>query len=232
MFKKRQRNSLYECLLAAHLDPSQFNLNELDLGSELVVQIDHKQGDSFFAVSWDRPERYQNTEYRITTRVGDEAEGSYHAGQWSDIEEAALEWARDLEYFLNSPDLWAELRREQEILSGTEYERMSNAQFTADEQLRITQQLREIKSNLAEQYSLSGERLSQVEAKLDEVEEASHRLGRKDWLNIFLGVMFTLIATAILPPEAIQHIIANVIHGLPDLFGFSGGPPPSIPPVA
>jgi hypothetical protein len=41
----------------------------------------------------------------------------------------------------------------------------------------------------------------------------------KDWLLMFYGVMFTLIITALLPPDAVQRIVAMVSHGLGDLFG-------------
>ena len=164
-------------------------------------------------------------------KIGDEAPEDFIAGQWSDIEDMVHEWARDVKYFLNNPDLWAELRSEQNILSGSAYETMSNAPFGADEQVRIAEQLREIRSYLAERCSLSDEQTAEIEARLHHLEEATHRIGRKDWLLMFYGVILTLIVTALVPPDVVQHVIGMVIDGLGDFFGF-GGPPPSLPPVA
>jgi hypothetical protein len=227
MLTKRQRNALYTTIANAGLDPRQCELGDVvHLGGDQTIIL-HRPSDSHFLVTYDKATNW----YTTGGKAGDEILEGVSTPEWAAVTRSAGDWTRLVREFTDSPDLWAELRREQEILSGAEYARMSNAPFTAGEQLRIAEQLREVKSNLVEQYSLSGERLSRVEAKLDEVVEASHRLGRKDWLNIFLGVMLTVIVTAILPPDAVQHIIANVIHGLPDLFGF-GGPPPSIPPVA
>jgi hypothetical protein len=95
-----------------------------------------------------------------------------------------------------------------------------NAPFGPAEQSRIAAQLREVKDYLADRYPLSDEEISEVEVRLDEVAAATHRAGRKDWLLMFYGVMFTLIVTALLPPDAVQRIMAMVSHGLGDLFGF------------
>jgi hypothetical protein len=140
-------------------------------------------------------------------------------------------WARDVKEFMGIPDPWAELRREKEVLSDAVYARISNAPFTSDEQVRIAEQLREIKSYLVQQHSVSGEQLSQIEARVDQIEEATHHIGRKDWLLMFYGVMFTMIVTVLVPPDAVQHVIVTVLQGLGDLFG-SGGTPPALPPVA
>jgi len=69
-----------------------------------------------------------------------------------------------------------------------------------------------------------------VEAKLDEIEAAAGRIGRKDWQLLFCGVTFTVIVTGLLPPEAVQHILAMALQGLDHLFG-DGGRPPQLPPL-
>jgi hypothetical protein len=69
-----------------------------------------------------------------------------------------------------------------------------------------------------------------LEARLDEVEAATGRLGRKDWLLVFWGRFFGVIVSGVLPPEAVHHILWVALHGLEHHFG-SGGFPPQIPPV-
>jgi hypothetical protein len=79
-------------------------------------------------------------------------------------------------------------------------------------------------------YSLSSEQMSRVEARLEEAEAATRRIGRKDWLLLLCGVMFTVIVTDLVPPEAVQHVLAMALHGLDHLFG-GGGRRPQLPPM-
>jgi hypothetical protein len=79
-------------------------------------------------------------------------------------------------------------------------------------------------------YSLSSEQLSRVEAMLDEAEAATSRIGRKDWLLLFAGVMFSVIVTDLLPPGVVQHVLMMAFHGLDHLFG-GLPPPPKLPPM-
>jgi hypothetical protein len=154
----------------------------------------------------------------------------YEAFTWTKVPEKVRQWAEEVKRDVDTPDLWADLQREREILAGARYEAVENTLFTLDEQAQIAKQLREIKEYLKKTYSLSGEQMSRVEAKLDEAEEAACRIGRKDWLLLFCGVMFTLIVTGLLPPEAVQHIILIAVHGLDHLLG-GGGRPPELPPM-
>jgi hypothetical protein len=224
MLTKKQRNSLLKKLAKAGLDPTQCDLDDREHG----VWIEHRPTRSVMVAN----EFSSGRELLLVGKYGDGGqEQQIIDNDWPRVERRFYNWAKAVKELVDTPDLWVALRREKDAFSSTEYRTMSNAPFTADERLRIAEQLREIKVHIIEQYELSGERLSRIEGDLDEVVEASHRLGRKDWLNIFYGVMFTLIVTALLPPDTVQHMIVTVIHGLGDLFGF-GAPPPSLPPVA
>jgi len=121
-----------------------------------------------------------------------------------------------------------ELTREREFLSNTGYESSSNSLFTEPERAEITAQIREIKEYIKDSLSLSAEQMSQVEARLNEAEAAASHIGRKDWLLLFMGVLFTLIVSGLVTPEIVQHIFAMTLHGLSHLFG--GGDRPLKPP--
>ena len=70
--------------------------------------------------------------------------------------------------------------------------------------------------------------MSRIEARLDEAEEASRRIGRKDWLMAFNGAVFSLILTDLLPAQAAEHILVMTLAGLGHLFGI-GSPPQLLP---
>src|ERR1039457_323993 len=115
-----------------------------------------------------------------------------------------------------------------EFLASAHHESSENSPFTALEQTRISDQLRDIKEYVKKAYSLSAKQMSRVEARLDEAEKASRRMGRKDWLPLFSGTLFTLIVTDLVPPDVTQHIFMMALHGLSHLFGADAKPIPSV----
>lgn len=218
---KKQRNALFARIVTAGLDPGRCEFAE----DEQQVSLTHEPTGSMFSVQLHRHEGYT-----VGKSIADEpAEQSFDL-IWSSVMESVVIWAEGVEEFMGTPDLWAELRREKKVLSGVEYETMSNAPFSRDEQSRIAVQLRQVRDYLADRYPLSDEETSEVEVRLDEIEEATNRTGRKDWLLMFYGVMFTLIVTALLPPEDVQQVVAMVTHGVGDLFGFGVAPPAAAGP--
>ena len=69
-----------------------------------------------------------------------------------------------------------------------------------------------------------------MDARLGQAEQASRRLGRKDWLMLFNGAVFSLILTDLITPQTAQQVIMLTVHGLGHLFGI-GAPPPHLPPA-
>lgn len=208
---KKQRNALYDQIVTAGLDPARCDFAD----DEQDVRLTHGPTGSLFSAQLHKYEGYT-----VRKSIGDEPAEQFFEPAWSAVLSSAGIWAEGVEEFTKAPDLWAELQREKKFLSGDEYESASNAPFSAAEQSRIAAQLRGVKDYLAGRYPLSDEEISEVEVRLDEVAAAARRAGRKDWLLMFYGVMFTLIVTALLPPGAVQRITAMVSHGLGDLFGF------------
>jgi hypothetical protein len=68
-----------------------------------------------------------------------------------------------------------------------------------------------------------------VDARLEHVEEASKRMGRKDWITVLNGAVFSLILADLITPDTAQNVILMALHGIGHLFGV-GGPPPHLPP--
>jgi hypothetical protein len=66
-----------------------------------------------------------------------------------------------------------------------------------------------------------------VERGLDELREASTRVGRKDWLTMLNGAMFSLTVNDLVPQHVVQGAFQMLISGVGHIFGV-GGPPPVI----
>lgn len=164
-------------------------------------------------------------------KVTDRPPAYFETSSWSEILEETCKWGEILKQEVGTPDLWAANRRQREFLSGAGYETVDNTPFTAAEQAEITAQLREIKGYVKKTLSLSDEQMALVEARFDEAERASDHIGRKDWLLLFMGILFTLIITGVIPPNVVQHVIEMAIHGLSHLFG-EGGKAVKLPAIS
>lgn len=223
---KVQRNDIFRAVAAGGLDLSECEF--VAQGNSAWVQ--HALSKSVFIIGDDGQDHYMGR-----VEVGDNKPGSYGAGDWDSVLPHIEQWAAEVKRYAEIdaeiPDLWAELRREKEFLADVQYNNAGNTPFNPAEQAEVARRLLEIKEQAQQTYSLTNDQTEHLEARFDEVEEASRRLGRKDWLLLFYGTLFTLILTDFLPPHAAQHILVSVLQGLGHLFGI-GGLPPSIPPVA
>jgi hypothetical protein len=164
---------------------------------------------------------------------------------WGDVLRVVRGWAIGIgesiaaaQEYERMPDLWDTLYRAQDYAAendgGTEgasftaqhNEDAENAPFTSTEQAEVSDQIRMIKEYLRDKYKLSSEQMSRVEDALNHAEEASRRMGRKDWLILFNGAILSLIISDLIPPQAAQSVLKLVIHGIGHLFGWGGLPPP------
>jgi hypothetical protein len=101
----------------------------------------------------------------------------------------------------------------------------SNTPFTLDEQRQIAAQLKAIKEQLRDRFELTDEQITRIDEKLDEVVEASKRMGRKDWLVYFMGSITALIITATVTGGIGEHVITMFVTALGHLFTGGSGPP-------
>jgi hypothetical protein len=99
-----------------------------------------------------------------------------------------------------------------------------NTPFTPAERAEIINQLGAIRDSVRKNYRLTAQQLATIDKSLEEAEEASKRLGRKDWKSLFYGIVFGLIVNDAIPPDVAQHIFTGVLHGIAHLLG-SGVPP-------
>ena len=141
--------------------------------------------------------------------------------EWKFVLIALRTWLRNVERELSSPNLWALLDQQHELLAATEPTGdTANTPFSPEEQQQIAAQLNEIKQLLVSGHGADPKML---EARIEELEEASTRLGRRDWLLMFLGVSLTWTLEGLIPPEGLQEVLMFAAHTLGHLFG--GGVP-------
>jgi hypothetical protein len=161
----------------------------------------------------------------VTRAVGEESPRGYPVNSWSAVENPPLGlWLSEVKHDLETPNLWTQLRQDQETLTTATSEDAENTPFTAAEQAEIANQLREIKEYVTKTYDLSAGQMHVLETRLDSIRDAASRLGRRDWLTWVAGTL--TILQAVLPPGAIRHILLMTLRSAAHLLGH---PIPELP---
>jgi hypothetical protein len=85
-----------------------------------------------------------------------------------------------------------------------------NGPFTESELTRVATSIEKIKIELSNQRGLLSEQSKLLNHKLDEIADAAHRMGRKDWLLYALGSLTSLVYGAAFAPEVATRIFATM----------------------
>ena len=218
--EKWQRNPILNAIVEGGLDPIECSFDY----EEVPWRVVHMPSGSYFLIGG------CYAHYKLTSLVGDGQPSESDAYSWSTVSKRVERWAREVKRDVDTPDLWAEVRRRQGILASAAFEDTDNSPFTSDERAAIVEQVRQIKEKLRT-YAVPEARMLSIEAKLDYLVSAADRVGRKDWRILFGGVVLSLIAADLLPREVVSDFFTMVPHVLGHIFGDGGGPPelPSTP---
>lgn len=163
--------------------------------------------------------------YNVRAAVRDGQETVYQGLGWESVRQLALRWGREV----TAQNAWTANAQAKDALTAAQGEEMGNAPFTEDEQRQIVAQLQDVRRYVTEELNLPSEEITRIEEMLDEMAEASKRMGRKDWLIYCLGTITALIIAATVAAPVGEHIFTMIIHGLAHLFT-GGNESKQIPP--
>jgi transposase len=122
------------------------------------------------------------------------------------------------------PDLWKQFNQSREFFENQTKEGAGNSHFTSIEQVEISVRIKQAKEYIHNSSELTDEQFSRIATRLEYIEEASKRIGRKDWLIMFNGTVLGMMVNDTITPQVAQHIFVLIVHGLGHFFGY-GGPP-------
>lgn len=218
VLRKWQREEIFDLVEAAGLDPAAFALDEDDGENRLR----HLLAASYFTTR-----RAADGTYTVRYVAGDGPLEDRDGLSWYRLKQRVEGWLREVRTDLEMPDRWAELKQLAGVLAAAQSDGASNEPFTPGEQAEISTRLDATKDLVRRQFELTPEQVTRIEQKLDDLKEASTRLGRKDFVMLALGTVVSLFLTDTVPPHVLQAVLAAIIHGLGHVLGF-GGPPPII----
>ena len=105
------------------------------------------------------------------------------------------------------------------IMGGLVGQDPSNEPFRKEESARIRESLDQVYDLLVARFDIADEKLDYVARKLDEIGEASERLGRKDWLNLAIGTLTSTVVNAALGTEVAKALFEATQEALSWLLG-------------
>lgn len=95
---------------------------------------------------------------------------------------------------------------------------MSNTPFTSQERKRIAQSIQQIRIEISTHSDIAAEKLDFISRKLADIESASDRLGRKDWINLTLGTLTSIVVSIGLEPSTAKVLFSVAGKALSWLF--------------
>lgn len=220
---KSQKNDILILIKEAGLAPSEFDWEDIEsvddpgsLRTHQFNQLVHRPsgyaalfGTDYLAFSPGQ-ETQNETEYKLN---------------WVGKYLSVKRWLSYLRRELETPDLWASVAQEAELLS-LEPADATNSPFTDEEMAQIKRAIEEIRTYITSTHELSDEPLRRVNDKLDYLIDASTRLGRIDWKNLFVGALISLAIQQLTPSgPSLRELFGAAGHLLRYLLGGIISPP-------
>jgi hypothetical protein len=122
-----------------------------------------------------------------------------------------LGWGEAVADWADTPDLWA-------VDADQMPDAANNSLFTKAEQDEIAYWLTGVTVYARESLELSESQLA-IDNAVDELKDASTRIGRKDWRLMFIGAFVTLGLEHVLEPGVVETLMRLATQGLAGVFG-------------
>lgn len=107
------------------------------------------------------------------------------------------------------------------IVAGFVEQDPSNSAFSPGELRQLSESLQRIRTEISQRSDVTPPQLDLISRKLDEMQDAASRLGRRDWMNLAIGTLTGIVVNAALGPEVGRALFRAADAALSWLF--SGG---------
>lgn len=198
-----QKNSILESIVNLGLNASDFEWREQESNytKAIISVLIHRPTNYYFSFEIQQGKHFAEFSPGETLAIERSFTGSW-SYQWAYLDSWLIFLKRELE----SPDLWSAIAQESELINATN-EEDDNSPFNKEERKYIISGIDEIRQYLVKVHKINAEI---IEPRLKYLEDASERLGRKDWKNILLSVIIGIILNSTVTPESSREILRFV----------------------
>ncbi len=205
---KGQKNQLFTTIQDKGMSPADFafEIEETILKDEKIT-ITHKTTGYYFAVVINSAVNYRTTFSPGKTAVISHGKHTSWVGVVQNVEL----WVEYLKREIETVDLWEALVYDNQLVQEATQQPSENLPFSESELPDVWKALDEIKSYVVKTHELSEDQKKIVDARFSYIEEAAKRMGRKDWVNIVISNLLSIVITLSLSGESTR-----------DLFQFAG----------
>lgn len=188
-----QKNDLFRLIQDLKFSPSEFSWGEVASSDFRTSPALHHVPTGFNFIIHEGENSYGERGFSISYSPGEEHATEYHdAGKWTTVVRTFAEWLANVRRETEVPDLWEGLTREHQIIQDADEQPSDNLPFTDEELPRVQKALADIKTYILKTHKLSETQTKRIEARFDYLEKKADSFGRKDWLNIVIGVLLTI----------------------------------------
>lgn len=200
---KTQKNQVLELIKKTVFDPTKFKWEVI--GTQYAMtnmeKLIYNGTDFHFLFSYDEHG------WRIDYSPGQDSPYKQELlPSWGEVLLTCAAWLYSLQDEVEAPDLWATIADEKAIVVAASGEEIENTPFTPVEQKQISAQLNEIKEYLGKTQEFNEQQAEFVNKRFDYLADAATRMRRKDWLNLAVGVITTVVIQLMFQPNVIHEI--------------------------
>lgn len=217
---KSQRNECFVAAEQAGLNPTDFEWSDVKTqwknnGPEPVAQLLHRPTGFYFV--FDRYRGQLNPRYFPDASAAKSVDVG-EAKTWASVLVAFKRWIATVQRERFEPDLW-KLSQSDRKLVVAQLDDLENTPFAPEELQRISNGINELREFLLSTTSHTDTERQFILTRLKHLEDASTRLGRKDWVTLAMGTLVNIVVGVALAPEAARELLRTAGA----LFGWIAG---------
>lgn len=201
LLRKAWKNDILKCIQEIGLNALDFEFceekTELGSGRYPVSVLKHEGSDFYFKFDRTADGDFAFRFYPGNRGVPDESE---LLEKWNEILPHFNRWLSYLKEEVG-PDLWEQMKTYAPVTTFTGTAVISNEPFSYSKVEEIIGALDELRVLIKENLNLELEQLDFVKKEFEDSKERAKRVGRKDWILAFIGVIVTIITGFALSPD-------------------------------
>ena len=213
-----QRNHVFSTIQNRGISPTDFEFKEIKSDDIETCSLVHLQTGYFFDidlpghVSHETFDEDSRPAFQATFSPGSsfrtESHGCY---AWSDVLQNLELWISYMIRETETPDLWAGLEADNQLIKIATEQPSDNLPFTQVELPQVRKCLEDIKAYVVRTNEFSETQKKIIDARFKHMEEAATRMGRKDWTSLVIGNLVSIVITLAFSGDSTR-----------DLFRFAG----------